>query len=217
LSHKKFRGELAKLKEDVLEMGKLARGMLFDSVTALVNHDLSLAESVLSRKSPVAKMDLEIEQDALRLVALYQPMAKDLRVIAACLKSITYINRVGRYGKDIANVVKELKSKQNAIEQVNLMDMCEVVCEMLDDALEAFRTEDISKINDISSRDDKVDSRRWSIFRECITYMMEDSRNITPCSYYQSVARYIERCGDHACKIAEKVHFMVTGELIEVK
>jgi phosphate transport system protein len=144
-------------------------------------------------------------------------MAKDLRVIAACLKSITYINRVGRYGKDIANVVKELKSQQNVSEQVNLMDMCEVVCKMLDDALEAFGTEDVSIIKDISARDDKVDLRRWSVFRECITYMMEDSRNITPCSYYQVVARYIERCGDHACKIAEKVHFMVTGEPIEIK
>jgi phosphate transport system protein len=217
MSHKKFRTELDKLKDNVLEMGKLARGMLYDSVTALVNHDLLLAENVLSKKGTVAKMDFEIEQDALKLVALYQPMAKDLRVIAACLKSITYINRVGRYGKDIANVVKELKSKQNVSEQVNLMDMCEVVCEMLDDALEAFRTEDISKIKDISSRDDKVDARRWSVFRECITYMMEDSRNITTCSYYQIVARYIERCGDHACKIAEKVHFMVTGEPMEIK
>jgi len=92
-----------------------------------------------------------------------------------------------------------------------------MVCKMIDDALKAFETEDISLIKDFEERDDTLDALRWSIFRECITYMMENPSTITGCAHYMMIARYLERCGDHACKIAEKVHYMVTGEHIEIK
>jgi phosphate transport system protein len=88
---------------------------------------------------------------------------------------------------------------------------------MIRDALRAFKEDDISHIEDIAERDDQVDAIWDTVFRECLTYMMEDPKNITPCTHYIMVSRHLERCGDHACKISEKVHYKVTGEHIEIK
>jgi len=94
--------------------------------------------------------------------------------------------------------------------------MWEHVKEMIVDALKAFEESDIKYIQNIAKKDDEVDEMRWSIFRECITYMMEKPQTITPCAFFSFIARYLERCGDNACKIAEKVHYMVMGEHIEI-
>ena len=213
----KFHKELENLKKEVIEMGNLAKEMLFNAVEALKNRDVRLAEEVVSKKREIAEMDQKIEEKALQLIALYQPMAKDMRAIACILKMITYLTRIGRYGKDIANVAKKLADKPHIAKLVEIPYMAELVCKMIDDALKAFETEDLSLIEDFSERDDSVDALRYSIFRECITYMMEDPKNITRCTHYAMIARYLERCADHACKIAEKVYYMVTGERKEIK
>ena len=213
----KFHVELEALKKQVLEMGHLAEDMLLRSVDALRNLDVDLASQVASKKKDIAHMDMDIEEKALRLLTLYQPMASDLRTTACILKIITYLARIGRYGKDIANIVGELSDKPHIAKLVSIPHMADIVCKMIEDALKAFETCDLSYINDISDRDDSVDALRYSIFRECITYMMEDPSTITRCSYYAMVARYLERCADHACKMAEKTHYMVTGEHIEIK
>ena len=213
----KFHKELENLKKEVIEMGNLAKEMLFNAVEALKNRDVRLAEEVVSKKREIAEMDQKIEEKALQLIALYQPMAKDMRAIACILKMITYLTRIGRYGKDIANVAKKLADKPHIAKLVEIPYMAELVCKMIDDALKAFETEDLSLIEDFSERDDSVDALRYSIFRECITYMMEDPKNITRCTHYAMIARYLERCADHACKIAEKVYYMVTGERREIK
>ena len=213
----KFHKELENLKKEVIEMGNLAKEMLFNAVEALKNRDVRLAEEVVPKKREIAEMDQKIEEKALQLIALYQPMAKDMRAIACILKMITYLTRIGRYGKDIANVAKKLADKPHIAKLVEIPYMAELVCKMIDDALKAFETEDLSLIEDFSERDDFVDALRYSIFRECITYMMEDPKNITRCTHYAMIARYLERCADHACKIAEKVYYMVTGKRKEIK
>ncbi len=162
-------------------------------------------------------MDEGIEQHALTLLTLYQPMAKDMRTIACILKMITYLTRIGRYGKDISNVAKELSMRPHIAKLVSIPYMADIVFGMIEDALKAFETEDLSLIQDFVERDDSLDALRYSIFRECITYMMEDPKNIKRCAHYIMIARYLERCGYHACKIAEKVHYMVTGERVEIK
>jgi phosphate transport system protein len=144
-------------------------------------------------------------------------MAIDLRRLATILKTITYLARIGRYGKDIASVVEELSKKPYPAPFVNLQHMWEHVKIMVEDALKAFEDAEISYFKDFEERDTEVDKMRWSIFRECITYMMEDPRVITPCAFFAMIARFLERTGDNACKIAEKVHYMVTGEHIEIK
>lgn len=212
----KFHVELNQTKKDVDAMGHLAKEMLSKSVEALKEIDIEKANWVISNKGKLANMDDDIEQKALRLMALYQPMAGDLREIACILKLITYLNRIGRYGKDIAKLVVEFEKNGHVKKLVSLPHMAELVTSMINDALYAFETGDISRFNDFIDRETTVDELRYSIFRECLTYMMEDPSVITRCTYYIIIARYLERCGDHACKMAEKIVYMATGERVEI-
>ena len=212
----KFHVELNQAKKDVDTMGHLAKNMLSKSVEAFNEIDIKKAEWVVSNKVQLADMDDQIEEKTLRLIALYQPMARDLREIACIFKMITYLNRIGRYGKDIAKLVSEFEKKGHLKKLISLPHMAELVTGMINDALYAFETGDISKFNDFIDRESTVDELRYSIFRECLSYMMEDPSVITRCTYYIIIARYLERCGDHACKMAEKIIYMVTGERVEI-
>ncbi len=213
----KFYKEIDVLKDDVLKMGELAMAMLEKSIEALKNQDAEMVEWVNNQKNKLADMDEKTEEKALRLIALYQPMAKDMRTIACCLKMITYLARIGRYGKDIANTSLEIKPKKHLAKLVSIPYMANLVLGMIQDTLTAYKTEDISLLSNLSERDDDIDNLRYSIFRECLTYMMEDSKKIRRGAHYLMIARYLERCGDHACKMAEKIHYMLTGERIEIK
>ena len=206
----KFDEQLKKIKYDVVEMGELARGMLKNSIVSLKNQDIKLADKVYSDKEKLMKMDNAIEHRCLQAISMYQPMAKDMRVIGASLKMITYLTRIGRYGKDIAKFVQEIADKPPIAKLVSINDM-------ISDALTAYEKKETVDIPSFRSRDDDVDSLREAIFRETLTYMMQDSKNIKRCMYYIMIARYLERCADHACKIAEKVNYMVTGKRVEIK
>lgn len=213
----KFDEQLKKIKGDVIELGELAQRMLKDSIVALESQDVKLANKVYTDKKKLMKMDDDIEHRCLQAISMYQPMAKDMRVIGASLKLITYLTRIGRYGKDIAKFVKELADKTHIAKLVSIPHMGEIVDSMISDALIAYRSEQSVDIRSFVDRDDDVDSLRNSIFRESLTYMMEDDKNIKRCMYYIMVARYLERCADHACKISEKVNYMVTGKRVEIK
>ena len=213
----KFDEQLKKIKGDVIELGELAQRMLKDSIVALESQDVKLANKVYTDKKKLMKMDDDIEHRCLQAISMYQPMAKDMRVIGASLKLITYLTRIGRYGKDIAKFVKELADKTHIAKLVSIPHMGEIVDSMISDALIAYRNEQSVDIRSFVDRDDDVDSLRDSIFRESLTYMMEDDKNIKRCMYYIMVARYLERCADHACKISEKVNYMVTGKRVEIK
>lgn len=212
----KFHVELNQAKKEIDTMGHLAKDMLSKSVEALKDIDTQKAQWVISNKVQLADMDDQIEEKALRLIALYQPMARDLREIACILKMITYLNRIGRYGKDIAKLVSEFEKNGHVKKLVSLPHMADLVTGMINDALYAFETGDISKFKDFIDRETTVDELRYSIFRECLSYMIEDPSVITRCTYYIIIARYLERCGDHACKMAEKIVYMVTGERVEI-
>jgi len=214
----KFHNELENLKKDVIDMGFYALNMLNNSIDALKNLDMSLAEEIYSRKDKLMEYDDCIEKKGFQLITLYQPMASDLRTIACILKMITYLTRIGRYGKDITNITtKELEGKIHIKKIVSIPHMMSIVNGMIKNALVAFDKSDISFLKDFEERDDEVDELRLSIFRECLTYMMESPANISICIAYIMIARYLERCGDHLCKMAEKIHYMITGEHIEIK
>ena len=213
----KFDEQLKKIKGDVIELGELAQKMLKDSIVALESQDVKLANKVYTDKKKLMKMDDDIEHRCLQAISMYQPMAIDMRVIGASLKLITYLTRIGRYGKDIAKFVKELADKTHIAKLVSIPHMGEIVDSMISDALIAYRSEQSVDIRSFVDRDDDVDSLRDSIFRESLTYMMEDDKNIKRCMHYIMVARYLERCADHACKISEKVNYMVTGKRVEIK
>jgi phosphate transport system protein len=212
----KFHTELENVKKDTVAMAKFGRSMLRDATDALIRQDRELAESVVARKVEIHTREVDLEERCYQLIALYQPMAKDMRVIACTLKVITASMRIGRYGKVIANIVKEIADKPHIASMMSIPHMADLAIDLIDDAVEAYDTESLRLIADFTSRDDTIDALRHSIFREGITHMMEDPRSITRCTHYIMVARYLERCADHACKIAENVHYMETGERIEV-
>jgi len=212
----KFHTELEDLKKDVIKMGNLSKWMLQKSVEALREIDQDKANQVISKKIQIADMDDKIEDRTLRLITLYQPMASDMRTIACILKMITYLNRIGRYGKDIAKFVCEFEKTGHVKKLVSIPHMAEIVNGMINDALTAFEKKDATIFNDFSDREETVDDLRYSIFRECLSYMMEDPKVITRCTYYIMIARYLERCADHACKIAEKIIYMINGQRVEI-
>ena len=213
----RFDEQLKKIKEDVVEMGRLAQNMLQESIVALKKQDVKLADKVYADKKKLMKMDNDIEHHCLQAISMYQPMARDMRVIGASLKMITYLTRIGRYGKDVAKFVKELSDKSHVAKLVSIPHMSEIVDSMIFDALSAYKDGKPVDIKSFVDRDDDVDALREFILRESLTYMMEDNKKIERCTYYIMIARYLERCADHACKIAEKVNYMVTGKRIEIK
>jgi len=212
----KFHEELDDLKDNVIEMGNLSKQMLKQSVIALKELDEEKAKWVNDQKTKLADMDNNIEKKAFRLIALYQPMARDMREIACILKLITYLTRVGRYGKDIAKIVKHFEKEKHVRKLVDIPHMSDIVCSMVDDALNVFKNGDLTLFNDFIDREEDVDELRYSIFRESLSYMMEDPKVIKRCTDYIMVSRYLERCADHACKMAEKIFYMITGQRVEI-
>jgi len=212
----KFHTELKSLKTETLEMAHLGRFMLRTAVDALIRQDPELAESVIVRKGEIHDLEVRLEEHCYHLIALYQPMAKDMRTIACTLKVISASLRIGRYGKVIGKVAKELADRPHIANLMSVPHMADLAIAMVDDAITAYESDDLTRIKDFSTRDDTVDALRHSIFREGITYMMEDPKNISRCTHYIMVARYLERCADHACKIAENVQYMETGERVEI-
>jgi len=213
----KFHRELKGLKQETTEMVRFAREMLSESVNALIHQDFAKARQVVSKKKHIKDLTITLEDRTYQLIALYQPMAKDMRVITCTLKMISAAERIGRYGKDIANMVKHLQDQPDFTQPVPIPHMADQVLKMIDNVISAFETENLEGIKDFSSRDDTVDALWHSIFREMLTFMMENPKTITRGTYSIMVARYLERSGDHACKMAENVHYMVTGERIEIK
>jgi len=208
---------MKRLKKDIFDLACFARNMLRDSLNALTTEDTEAAKEIASRKKHIQDTTIELEERTYQLIALYQPMAKDMREIACILKIISSSERIGRYGKDIANMVKHIKSQPAFVQPPPIDHMAGLVISMIDDVIHAFETDSIIPIKDFSRRDDTVDSLWHSVLQETLTFMMENPKTITRGTYYIMVARYLERSGDHACKMAENVHYMVTGNRIEIK
>ena len=213
----KFETELISLRKETLEMSELARGMMADAIRALIDQDLAIARSVTARKAELRDRLHRVEDHAYEILTLYQPFARDLRTVVSCLKVAAALERIGRYGKDIATVVGYLSGTAPLSGHLSIPHMARSAEAMIVDALAAFEAGDLKRIEDFSARDDQVDALGYSIFRECVTYMLEDPTTITRCANYVMVARYLERSADHACTIAEATVFMVTGERVEIK
>ncbi|MEA3144547.1 MAG: phosphate transport system protein [Thermoplasmata archaeon] len=207
-----FHHELEALKGRVVAMGGLARQNVLDAVNALLELDQELARKVIAREDQLNRMDVEIERDILDLLALNQPVAQDLRTAGASLKIITYVDRIGRYGYDIAKVVRKMEGAQHIRKPVAFLPMAEAGMRMLDAALEAYRDRDAAKARSVPPLDEVVDGLYDQVFRDCVTHMMEDPRTISLSAHYILVARHLERVADHANKIAEKTLYMITGE-----
>lgn len=205
--------DVLSIEEQVQGMGEHAARMLHDGVAALAALDRDLAANVIARNQALAQMDEDIEARILSTLTLKAPVASDLRRIGASLKLITYINRVGRYGYDVARATADWpEGRDHVAKMVNLREMAQKVESMLAMVLEAFSAHGVPDLGSFMALEDDVDALRFSVFRECLTYMAQDPHNIEPCAHYMMVARYLERCGDNVCKMVEKLHYAHTGE-----
>ena len=209
---RQFHQGIEAVKQRVVAMAELSNKSLIEGVRSLTQNDVALAETVIVRDREINRMDVEIEAQAIDLIALNQPMARDLRTLAATLKIITYLDRIGRYGYDIAKIAKEMQGKEHVRRLVVIPHMAEQAAKMLTEAIDAFQTLDAAKARAVPPQDELVDALYEQIFRECITFMVEDPRTIGVAAHYILAARHLERVGDNACKIAEKVLYMITGE-----
>jgi len=208
----KFQNELESLKNYTLEMGDFAVKMFTDSLKALKEADVDLAEEVHDRKRKLADYNNKIDDDVLKILTLYHPVAGDIRLISCISQMNTSLYRVGRTGKDIAQLTTTLPNTPHLKVFNSISHMGDFVVEMVTDVLESFRNNDSSKLPGLEERDNHVDNLQESVFRECLTYMMEDSRNISRCLEYVMISRYLERTGDHACLMGEKTYFMIEGK-----
>ena len=212
---KSFDEELQQLNAVVLRMGGVAEAQLAGSIDALVRRDTALAEKVVEGDEAVDQMDLELDENAVRTLALRQPMANDLREVISALKISSDLERIGDYAKNIAKRTIALNQLAHHEAARSIPRMAKLVQAIIKDVLDAYANHDSGRAMDVWHRDEEVDEMYTALFRELLTYMMEDPRNITPCTHLLFVAKNIERIGDHATNIAETTYYLATGERIE--
>lgn len=209
---KSFGEDLENLDQIVARMGGLAEAQLASATQAFSKRDSELAERVIAKDVRIDQLEQELDVAVVQLLALRQPMADDLRAVVAALKIGSDLERIGDYAKNVAKRVKVLCQTPPVQPAYAIPRMAALVQAIIKDTLDAYVGRDSEKAVDVWLRDEEVDEMYTGLFRELLTYMMEDPRNITPCTHLLFIAKNIERMGDHATNIAETIHFMATGE-----
>jgi phosphate transport system protein len=213
---KSFHLELEELQQDLLRMGSLVEKAIAEAVRSLAERDLELAEKVVTGDDLIDGMELDIENRCLRLLALQQPMASDLRVIGTALKIVTDLERMADHASDIAKVTIRLQGQPLIKPLVDIPRMATIAREMTRQSLDAFVQRDVNMALAMIESDHEVDHLYSQIFRELLTYMMEDPRTIQQATYLLFVGMYLERIADHATNLGEWIIYMVTGEKKEL-
>ena len=210
-----YEEELEALTAELSRMGGLAEVEVGDAIRAIARRDVALAQAVIGRDARLDEIEVDIERRAIRLIALRQPVADDLRRTVAALKISMNLERCGDLAKNIAKralVIAEADPITPLTRSIERMG--ELVSARLKDVLDAFAARDVDRAKAVWQRDQEVDEHYDSIFRELLTYMMADPRTITSCAHLLFVAKNLERIGDHATNIAELILYEVTGEAI---
>src|SRR5262245_52047536 len=209
-----FSADLEELSVDLARMGGLAEDMLSDAIQAIATRDSALADTVVARDPQIDNLQVEAEKKILRLLALRQPLARDLRQTISALKIAAELERIGDLAKNIAKRAKVLDIVEPAAALKGVSRMGRLVIAQLKRVLDAYSAQETEAANKVWTRDEEVDEHYQSLFRELLTYMMEDPRTISGCAHLLFVAKNLERIGDHCTNIAEEVHFLVTGETL---
>ena len=208
-----FDEELKYLSKRIAAMGGHAERMVEQAVAALVNADPGLAEKVIRDDAVLDEGQREIDDKAIIIIAKRQPMATDLREIVGAIRISADLERVGDLGKNVAKrVVAVTDGRQPTSLFRGLEALANLALTQLKEVLDVYASRSVDKISFVRDRDDQIDAMYTSLFRELLTYMMEDPRNITPCTHLLFCAKNIERIGDHATNIAETIYYIVTGD-----
>ena len=207
-----FEQELQRISNLVAQMGGVAEAQVAAAVKAVATRDVGLAAQVTQTDQRLDDYERAIDTEAFRLLALRQPMAQDMREIVSALKIAADLERIGDYASNIAKRSLALAQMPAVRPVVGIPRMGRMVAGILKDVLDSYTERDVAKAVAAWERDEELDDLYTSLFREVLTYMMEDPRNITPCTHLLFMAKNLERIGDHATNVAETIHFLVVGE-----
>ena len=206
-----FQQELGVLKERLLAMGGLAEERVRTAMQGLVERDAQLIEDVLNGDMPVNQLHIEIDDLCLKLLALHSPMATDLRAIMAAIKINSDLERVGDMAVNISEAARRYATHPPVKKLIDIPRMATTAQRMLRDALDSYVRGDVELAQRVLDEDDVLDSLKTQVFRELLTYMLQDPSTIEPSLDLILISRHLERIGDHATNIAEDVIFMVSG------
>ena len=209
---KAFDEDITRLRGLIAEMGGLAELGISEAMHALIAGDEVLASKIIERDAKLDALETEVDEMAVRILALRAPMADDLREIVAALKIGGVVERIGDYAKNIAKRIGRIEHKAKFEPLTLLPAMGEIAAEMVHDVLTAYAARDPVLAREVIERDDKVDAFYDSIFRNVVSHMVENPATISSAAQLLFVARNIERIGDHATNVAEMVHYSATGK-----
>ena len=210
-----FQKELEELKENLLKMATMVEEAIRESVRSLVNRGSDLAEKIFAGEDQINAMEIAIDDMCLRLLALRQPMAADLRFITSAMKIVTDLERMGDQAVNIAERAISLNQESQLKPYIDLPRMAEITQSMVKDVLDAFVNRDSKLARSVCERDDLVDGLNDQVFRELLTYMISDPKTTTRAVHLMIVSRCLERIADHATNIAEDVIFMIDALVIK--
>lgn len=210
--------DLVDVESMVTQMGGVVETQIANAVAALITRDSELGDRVRLDDNRVDDFEAQIDAAVVQILAQQHPRAQNLRAVVAVLKIAANLERIGDYAKNIAKRASVLGEFRHIGASANILKrMSGLVQTMLKDALDAHVTRDIELANDVRVRDEEVDQMHNTLFRELLTYMMEDPRNITPCMHLLFIAKNVERMGDHVTGISEQIHYVVAGALPEAE
>ena len=209
---KSFDTELARLTGEIVRMGEISIAQLEAAMDVVERRDSRAAERVIINDDAIDSLESVVGQDVVKLLVLRQPMARDLREVLAALRIASDIERVGDYAANLAKRSMALNLSPPVAHARGLPALAELAAELMREVIEAYRDRDVERAITARARDAELDTLYTGLFRELLTYMMEDPRQITSCTHLLFMAKNIERIGDHATNIAENIWYLVNGD-----
>jgi phosphate transport system protein len=209
-----FEDELRNLKVQILKMGSLVEEAIARSIKSLVERNSALAHQVLENEARINSYDVNIDEECIRLIALRQPTAGDLRFVTTAMKITTDLERMGDYAVDICERALELNEEPQLKPYIDIPRMAEIAEGMVHDTLQAFLEKNTALAYEVVNRDDEVDQLTVQIFNELLFFMIKDSSTISRAIKISYIAKYLERIADHATNVAEMVVYMIEGKMI---
>ncbi|HSS29729.1 MAG TPA: phosphate signaling complex protein PhoU [Nitrospiraceae bacterium] len=214
MTQRHFDDELADLKTTLLRMAGLAEDQIDKALTALVTRDSSLARHVIERDHQVNTLDVEIDEECIRLLALHQPAARDLRLVTTAMKISTELERISDLAENVSERTIELNEEPQLKPYIDIPLMGKMARTMVKESIDAFVKDDSALARKVLTDDDFVDDLMEQLFRELLSFMLEDTRTISRAIRLSFIAKYLERMADHATNIAELVVYLVEGKII---
>ncbi len=209
-----YERELQEVKDGLIYMGVLVEKSIEKCIQALLRRDSELARAVISEDDAIDRLDMELEDKCIRLLALRQPAARDLRFITTAIKINGHLERIGDMAVNIAEKVIILNQEPKLKPYIDIPRMAEVTRGMIRESIEALVNENVAQANKVRNDDEQVDNLNEQIFRELLTFMMEDARNIHRATIIMQISKNLERISDHAKGIADMVVYLVTGKSV---